>query len=103
MWHLLITIGSRMAEANNITKDFKAQQTLRKNLLYANWKTEINMWDAFTFFWEGKRAHAIFMALKGEVRKAILNMVTGKLTEKIGVNNLIAELDKMYDKVTLCW
>ena len=42
------------------------------------------------------------MTLKGEVRKAILNMVTGKLTEKIGVNNLIAELDKMYDKVTLC-
>ena len=39
-----------MAEANNITKDFKAQQTLRKNLFYANWKTEIKMWDAFTFF-----------------------------------------------------
>ena len=39
-----------MAEANNITKDFKAQQTLRKNFFYANWKTEIKMWDAFTFF-----------------------------------------------------
>ena len=42
------------------------------------------------------------MTLKGEVKKAILNMVTGKLIEKIGANNLIAELDKMYDKVILC-
>ena len=42
------------------------------------------------------------MTLKGEVKKAILNMVTEKLIEKIGANNLIAELDKMYDKVILC-
>ena len=75
-----------MVEANEI-KDFKALQTLRKNPLYANWKTEIKIWDAFTFVWEEKRAHAIFMTLTGEAREAISNMVTGKLTEKIGVNS----------------
>ena len=45
---------------------------------------------------EEKHAPAIFMTLTGEGREAILNMDIEKLTEKTGVNNLMAELDKMY-------
>ena len=38
------------------------------------------------------------MTLTGEAREAILNMDIEKLTEKRGVNNLMAWLDKMYFK-----
>ena len=47
---------------------------------------------------EEKRAPAIFMALTIEAREAILNMDVEKLIEKTGVNDLMAELDKMYLK-----
>ena len=36
--------------------------------------------------------------MTGEAREVILNMDIEKLTEKAGVNNLMAELDKMYLK-----
>ena len=38
------------------------------------------------------------MTLTGEAREAILKMDIEKLTEKSGVNNLMAELDKIYLK-----
>ena len=34
-----------MAEANNVTKDFKAPPSLGKDSLYVNWKKEIKIWD----------------------------------------------------------
>ena len=52
---------------------------------------------------EEKRAPAIFMTLTGQAREAILNMDIEKLTEKTGVNNLMAELDKMYLRPMLCF
>ena len=87
-----------MAEANNIIKDFKAPPTLGKDSLYVNWKKEIKIWEAFMPVPEEKRAPAIFMTLTIEAREAILNMDVEKLTEKTGVNDLMAELDKMYLK-----
>ena len=38
------------------------------------------------------------MTLIGVAKEAILNMVTEKLSEKTGLNNLIAELDEIYLK-----
>ena len=96
--HLFITIGSRIAEVNNIVKHFKVPPTLGKDSLYANWKKEIKIWEAFTSVPEEKCSPAIFMKLIGEVREATLNMEIEKLTEKTGVNNLMVELDKMYLK-----
>ena len=87
-----------MAEANNIIKDFKASPTLGKDSLYVNWQKEIKIWEAFTSVPKEIRALAIFMTLTGEAREAILNMDIEKLTEKMGVNNLMAGLDKMYLK-----
>ena len=87
-----------MAEANNIIKDIKARPTLRKNSLYVNWKKEIKIWEAFMSVPEEERVLAIFMILTGEAREAILSMDIEKLTEKTGVNSLMAELDKMYLK-----
>ena len=72
--HLLITIGSRMAKANNIIKDFKAAPILGKDSLYVNWKKEIKIWEAFASVSEEKCAPAIFMTLTREAREAILNM-----------------------------
>ena len=96
--HLFITIGSRMAELNNIVKHFKVPPTLGKDTLYANWKKEIKILEAFTSVTGEKCSPAIFMTLTGEIREAILNMYIEKLTEKTGVNNLMVELDKMYLK-----
>ena len=84
-----------MAEANNIIKDFKAPPILGKDSLYVKWKKEIKIWEASMSVPEEKRAPAIFMTLTGEAREAILNMDIEKLTEKAGVNNLMAELDKI--------
>ena len=70
----MIKIGSRMAEANNVVKDFKAPPTPEKDSLYKNWEKEIKIWKAFTSVPEEKCAPAIFMTLTGEVREAILNM-----------------------------
>ena len=95
MRHLSIAIGSRIAEANNIIKDFKAPPNLRKDSLYVDWKNEIKIWEASTS--EEKCAPAILMTL-AEAREAILTMVIEKLTEKTGANNLMVELDKMYLK-----
>ena len=72
IWHLLITIGSRMAEANNVIKDLKAPPTLGKDSLYANWKKEIKIWQAFTSAPEEKRTPTVFMTLTGEAKEAIL-------------------------------
>ena len=87
-----------MAEGNNILKDFKAPPTLGKSTLYNNWKKEIKIWEAFTSIPEEKRAPAIFMALAGEAKEAVLNMDLEKLTAKDGVVNLIDTLDRMYLK-----
>ena len=87
-----------MVEANNIIKDFKAPPTLGKDSLYVNWKKDIKIWEAFMSVPEEKHAPAIFMTLTGEARGAILNMDIEKLTEKTGVNNLMAVLNKMYLK-----
>ena len=87
-----------MVEANNIIKDFKASSAPGKDSLYVNWKKEIKIWEAFTSVPEEKHAPAIFMTLTGEAREVILNMDIEKLTEKTGVNNLMAELDKIYLK-----
>ena len=79
-------------------KDFKAPPTLGKDSLYVNWKKEIKIWEAFMPVPEEKQVPAIFMALTIEAREAILNMDVEKLIEKTGVNDLMAELDKMYLK-----
>ena len=79
-----------MAEANNIIKDFRAPPTLGKDYLYVNQKKE--NWETFTSAPEEKHAPAIFMTLTEEAREAILNMDIERLLEKIGVNNLMAEL-----------
>ena len=73
---------SRIAEANNIIKDFKVPPTLGKDSLYVNWKKVIKIWEAFTSVPQEKRVPTIFMTLKGEAREAILNMDIEKLTEK---------------------
>ena len=41
-------------------------------------------------------APAIFMPLSGETREAVSNMDTDALTVKIGIKNLLVELDKVY-------
>ena len=87
-----------MAEANNIIKEFKTPPTLGKDSLDVNWKKKIKIWKEITPAPEEKHAPVIFITLTGEARKAILNMDIEKLTEKIGVNNLMLELDKMYLK-----
>ena len=97
MRHLSIAIGSRIAEANNIIKDFKAPPNLGEDSLYVDWKNEIKIWEASTSVPEEKCAPAILVTL-AETREAILNMVIEKLTEKTGANNLMVELDKMYLK-----
>ena len=86
---------SRIAEANNKIKDFKVPPTLGKDSLYVNWKKVIKIWEAFTSVPEKKRVTTIFMTLKWEARKAILNM---DIDWKTGVYNSIAELDKRYLK-----
>ena len=87
-----------MEKVNNIIREFKVPPTLGKDSLYVTWKKEIKVWEAFTSVPEEKCAPAIFMTLTGEAREVILNMDIEKLTEKAGVNNLMAELDKMYLK-----
>ena len=84
-----------MTEANNIVKDFKAPPTLGKDSLYVNWEKEIKIWKAFTSVPEEICVPTIFITLTAEVREAILNVDIEQLTEKTGVNDLIAELEKM--------
>ena len=79
-----------MAEANNIIKDFRAPPTLGKDYLYVNQKKE-NLGDIYVCP-RRKTCPAIFMTLTEEAREAILNMDIERLLEKIGVNNLMAEL-----------
>ena len=64
---LVLSIGSRMAQSNNVTKDYKEYETppsLEWETLYVNWKKEIRIWEAFTSLPEEQRAPAIFMTIR---------------------------------------
>ena len=75
-----------------------APPTIGKDTLYNNWKKELNIWEDFIGFPEEKRAPAIFMNLTREAKEAVSNMQINELTDKNGVENLIAVLDQMYLK-----
>ena len=52
----------------------------------------------FTSIDKKKQAHAAFLSLTGQARKAIVGLDIDKLSCDQGVENLIEELDKLYLK-----
>ena len=54
--------------------DFKAPPTLNKDILYAMWKKELKIWEAFTSIEKKKRALGIFLTLTGQAREAVLEL-----------------------------
>ena len=90
--------GKTSRGAAFILNSVKTSPILGKDSLHVNWKKEIKIWEAFISASEEKRAPSIIMTLTGEAREAMLNVGIEKFTEKTGVNNSMAEIDKMYLK-----
>ena len=68
---------------------------LSKEITYANWKEEIEIWKDFIDLADEKKGPAVFLSLTGQARDAVRqNVPNDKLKGKDGVKNVLDCLDK---------
>ena len=83
----------------------KIQQppNLTKDITYANWKEEINIWKDFTELADEKKGPAVFLSLSGQARDSVRqNVKSDKLKETEGLKHVFDCLDKLYLKDSTC-
>ena len=52
--------------------NYKNPPEMREDLLYADWKTELEIWRSFTDLAKAKQDPAMFLSLKGKARQTAL-------------------------------
>ena len=85
--------GSKIQQPPNLTKD----------ITYANWKEEIDIWKDFTDLAAEKKGPAVFLSLTGQARDAVRqNVASDQLKTKEGLKHVFDCLDKLYLKDSTC-
>ena len=85
------------------TQKIQQPPMLTKDITYANWKEEIEIWKDFTDLAAEKKGPAVFLSLNGQARDAVRqNVPNDKLKDKDGVKNVFDCLDKLYLKDSTC-
>ena len=77
---------------------FKNPPILTDDKEYESWKKEVKFWQQATDLKPEKQASAIFLTLKGEARKAIMELEPETLAVADGVTQLITKLDELYSE-----
>ena len=91
-----ISHGSRTCteELNNtMSHNIKAPPALSKSSSYETWLKEIEIWKAFTEIPVAKQGPAIFLALEGKAREAVLELDIGEIKGENGIDNIVKKLD----------
>ena len=79
--------------------NFKNLPEMRDDLLYEDWKLELEIWCSFTDLDKKRKGPAIFLTLKVKARETILAEVKpADLTGDNGVTKITDALDKLYVK-----
>ena len=77
---------------------FKNPPILDGSKSYETWKVEIAAWERCTDLPKNKRAMAIALSLTGKARSQAMLMDINVLNEDNGVTQILAELDKVFQK-----
>ena len=79
--------------------NFKNPPEMRDDLLYDDWKKELQIWSMFTDLEKKCQGPAIFLTVKGKAQEKILAEIKPTDTSKDnGVDTITASLDKLYMK-----
>ena len=79
--------------------NYKNPPEMREDLLYADWKTELEIWRSFTDLAQAKQGPAVFLSLKGKARQtALAEVKPADLAKDTGVDTILNTLDKLYVK-----
>lgn len=65
---------------------------------YQDWKTDVEIWGAYTRDEKSRRGPAVYLSLQGEAREAVRTLQVQDLATDDGLTMLLAELDKVYLK-----
>ncbi|CAC5376985.1 unnamed protein product [Mytilus coruscus] len=77
---------------------YKSPPGLTKDKSYQQWKNEVKMWQLVTDLDKKKRGLALALSLQGKPREVALEVGPSDLNVDEGVDKLIAELDKLFEK-----
>ena len=80
---------------------FKNPPILDGSKSYETWKVEIAAWERCTDLPKNKRPLAIALSLTGKARSQAMFMDINVLNEDNGVTQILAELDKVFQKDTI--
>ena len=80
------------------TPSYKNPPCLEKDKDYQQFKNEVKMWELVTDLDKKKRGLALALSLQGKPREVALQMDPAKLNADDGVQVLIVELDKVFEK-----
>ena len=79
--------------------NYKNPPEMREDLLYADWKTELEIWRSFTDLAKAKQGPAVFLSLMGKARQtALAEVKPADLAKDTGVDTILNTLDKLYVK-----
>ena len=79
--------------------NYKNPPEMREDLLYADWKAELEIWRSFTDLAKAKQGPAVFLSLKGKARQtALAEVKPADLAKETGVDTILNTLDKLYVK-----
>ena len=79
--------------------NFKNPPEMRDDLLYDDWKKELQIWSMFTDLEKKRQGPAIFLTLKGKARETILaEIMPTDMSKDNGEDTITASLDKLYVK-----
>ncbi|CAG2240934.1 unnamed protein product [Mytilus edulis] len=77
---------------------YKNPPGLTKDKSYQQWKNEVKMWQLVTDLDKKKRGLALALSLQGKPREVALEVDPTDLNVDEGVDKLITELDKLFEK-----
>ena len=80
-----------------MTVNYKNPPEMKEDLLYADWKTKLEIWQSFTDLSKAKQGPAVFLSLKGKARQtALAEVKPADLAKDTGVDTIPNTLDKLY-------
>ena len=79
--------------------NIKSPPLMRDGLSYKEWKEDIYIWSDVTDLPPKKQAGAVFLSLTGKAQASVRASVTrDDMSSDLGLKNVIACLDKLYEK-----
>lgn len=80
-------------------QSFNSPPVMRTDLLYTEWKTELDIWSDFTDLTAERQGGALFLTLTGKARQAVLSGVPReKIKSASGLKAITDCLDELYEK-----